>query len=456
MTAPATALSGGLLPGFCPGIPSPADLLKPGAEGMAAKIKAEEADAKARRAAVRYLGTVDCHFWPEVKAVLINSLRADRNECVRWEAAMALGRGCCCAKETLEALSITISGSERDGNPAETSERVKSAAADALELCLSRLAPPAPTPSEPFGPPRERSTPPREMPAPGVTQQALLPVYYSRLEPMAVQQVADQARAALSKRHEKRETAVATVNVQDRSLYGVLVSARHAANRVPEGSVQTAAIVLPTPVAAQAGAKIALAKDKPTPAVEPPLAVVTTAIRPAQAQIVSVPIKPIIGKETANSSKPAKAEVPKQAASVAPANLTPPASEFPKAGATSATLDQILAVLQKSSSIEQREWAADNLAQLDWHENRVAVQALIFAAQQDAAPAVRLACIRCLAQMGASTPSVTATCRVLRYDPDNRVRQEAALALAKLSNTTQTTMDNGIKQTGTAGRSEPR
>src|SRR5262249_3199881 len=158
--------------------------------------------------------------------------------------------------------------------------------------------------------PRERSTPPREMPAPGVAQQALLPVYYSRLEPTAVQQVADQARAALSKRHEKRETAVAGVNVQDRSLYGVLVSARHAANRVPEGSVQTAAIVLPTPVEAPAGAKIVLAKDKQTPAVEPPLAVVTTAVRPAQAQVVSVPIKPIIGKETANSSKPAKVEMP--------------------------------------------------------------------------------------------------------------------------------------------------
>src|SRR5581483_7838730 len=61
---PVSAVSGGLMPSCCPGpnTANPADLQKPadGALGAAARIKAKEAEAKARRAAVRYLGTVDC------------------------------------------------------------------------------------------------------------------------------------------------------------------------------------------------------------------------------------------------------------------------------------------------------------------------------------------------------------------------------------------------------------
>ena len=91
MLKPVGAFSGGMVGSCCP--PAlPSDLAKPpdSAEGAAARIKADEAEAKARRAAVRYLGTVDCHYWPEAQAALIIALRADRNECVRLEAALAL------------------------------------------------------------------------------------------------------------------------------------------------------------------------------------------------------------------------------------------------------------------------------------------------------------------------------------------------------------------------------
>ena len=82
---------------------------------------------------------------------------------------MALGRGCCCTRATLEALSICVSGSERDGNPSETSERVRMAAYAALEGCLARLGP-VPLPLEPVPPPGkegpekgpEKMPPPRE------------------------------------------------------------------------------------------------------------------------------------------------------------------------------------------------------------------------------------------------------------------------------------------------------
>ena len=105
--APARAFSGGLVPRFCPapGQANPADMKKPAdsAEGAAARIQQKEAEAKARAAALRYLGTVDCRRYPEAEAALVNGLRADENECVRLEAARALNRGCCCTKKVLEA-----------------------------------------------------------------------------------------------------------------------------------------------------------------------------------------------------------------------------------------------------------------------------------------------------------------------------------------------------------------
>jgi hypothetical protein len=139
--APVTALSGGLVPSLCPGPldPNPSDLLKPAdsAEGAASRIKKKEAEAKARRAAVRYLGTVDCRRYPEAELALVASLRGDENECVRLEAAWQLAGGCCCTRKVLEALVLTVSG-RKSNEPAETSPRVRMAAALALERCLKR------------------------------------------------------------------------------------------------------------------------------------------------------------------------------------------------------------------------------------------------------------------------------------------------------------------------------
>jgi hypothetical protein len=146
-TKPLGLFTGGIPRSPCPdpNQPNPADLQQPAdsALGAAARIKQEEAQAKARRAAVRYLGTVDCHRFPEAQAALINALRADQNECVRWEAAMALGNGCCCGKKVIEALTLTVSGSRRDGNPIECSPRVRACAAKALDHCLAVYCEPA-------------------------------------------------------------------------------------------------------------------------------------------------------------------------------------------------------------------------------------------------------------------------------------------------------------------------
>ena len=145
---PVSAMTGGIVPVCCSQSPATAAAALATANGQppppsvaaAAKIQAEEAQAKVRREAVRYLGTVDCHYWPEAEAALITSLRCDRNECVRYEAALSLSKGCCCTKAVIEALSITVSSSERDGNPSETSMRVKCQAYQALQLCLMRCS----------------------------------------------------------------------------------------------------------------------------------------------------------------------------------------------------------------------------------------------------------------------------------------------------------------------------
>ena len=150
MAQPVGVFSGGLI-GNCCALPSAAELALPpeSAGGAAARIKADEAAAAARRADVRYLGTVECNRWPEAEAALINSLRGDRNECVRWEAAMAFARGCCCSPRTVAALSLTVVASDRDGFPPERSERVRIAAGVALDHCLQCLAPHIPVPLAP-------------------------------------------------------------------------------------------------------------------------------------------------------------------------------------------------------------------------------------------------------------------------------------------------------------------
>ena len=134
---PFSKLTGGVIPPFAPKTPSVAELKDPGAVGAAAKAKLDRAGAEERIKAIKYLATLDCHYWPEAEDALIGALRADRNECVRYEAAVALLNGCCCTCKVTVALSIAVSCSDADGNPTERSARVRAVAAHALDRCLS-------------------------------------------------------------------------------------------------------------------------------------------------------------------------------------------------------------------------------------------------------------------------------------------------------------------------------
>src|SRR5579875_1737986 len=108
--APLSVFTGGVIGQPCPLIPA-AGLAAPpdSALGAAAQIQKDTLEAQARRAAVRYLSTVDCNWWDQARDALINSLRADKNECVRMEAAFALQRGCCCNPPIIKALVNTLS-----------------------------------------------------------------------------------------------------------------------------------------------------------------------------------------------------------------------------------------------------------------------------------------------------------------------------------------------------------
>lgn len=161
MTKPFNTMSGGIIPNFCPELPGADELAKPGVEGASAQAKKDAAEAKARRQAVRYLGTLDCRYYPEAEGALIAALRTDGVECVRFEAALVLGKGCCCSRKIIEALTHAVSCSEKDGNPAERSDRVRFAACLALERCLACYSEPV-EPKEDDTKAKEKSTTPKE------------------------------------------------------------------------------------------------------------------------------------------------------------------------------------------------------------------------------------------------------------------------------------------------------
>ncbi|MFN5291086.1 MAG: hypothetical protein ACK5E4_13445 [Planctomycetia bacterium] len=138
MLLPLSLMTGGCIKPCCPPIPAKdAKRSSATAQGACAKIAADNQEAFARRDAVRCLARTDCNWWPEIELALINALRADKSECVRFEAALVIGNGCCCTKKMIEALTICINASSKDGNPPENSQRVRMQALNSLQHCLS-------------------------------------------------------------------------------------------------------------------------------------------------------------------------------------------------------------------------------------------------------------------------------------------------------------------------------
>jgi hypothetical protein len=121
-----------------------------------------EVQTQIRRAAIKYLGPIDLQDYPELELSLIAALRADCDESVRHEAAIALGNCRRLTLRLLEALNMTALGLNLDGSPAEHSERVRLAAHLSLQSCAGRgLCLP---PKSPFFDSGARTTTPEVLP----------------------------------------------------------------------------------------------------------------------------------------------------------------------------------------------------------------------------------------------------------------------------------------------------
>jgi hypothetical protein len=478
---PLSALSGGIISPCCDDGINPSDLAKPAdsAEGAAARIKAEEADAKARRAAIRYLATVDCHYWPEARDALINALRGDRNECVRWEAAMALGGGCCCNQETIRALAITVSGTEDDGNPSETSERVRGAAAAALDHCLAcvnaRTVPLVPeVPAEVAPPPRTlqetpptapRETPPtREttpggllpppQPLPGTQpgargngQGASDPVtYYRRMRSVPITRVLDDARVVLVRTGYTNPAPDQGGPAASQATSGA--PSQPAAPRLPGRSVvELISNAFNPPAKGPAPAPPASVPQAPSaaplppetfppprvPVGQPPAPAGPVSAAPDNGSIQPVAYRPVVpgGAGVPYAHPYATPALPATDVLAPREVLAPPAPATYYAGR--ADVQRLVGMLQNDASPAQREWAAVSLAELDWRCHPQVVDVLLRAATRDAAPTVRVECVRALARMDANTMSVVSALQVLQGDRDPRVQREVSQALVKLS-----------------------
>jgi HEAT repeat protein len=107
------------------------------------------------------------------------------------------------------------------------------------------------------------------------------------------------------------------------------------------------------------------------------------------------------------------------------AAATPPAQQ-------SATLSQLIQVLQESPYPAQREWAATNLSSFDYKVYPHLTQVLIQAANKDAMATVRAAAVYSLSRLNAQTEPVVTTLQNLRNDADPRVRQEVEQAFVRM------------------------
>jgi hypothetical protein len=441
---PAGALTGGIVPNLCPEV-TPADLAKPAdsAEGSAARIKQDEANAKARRAAVRYLGTVDCNYWPEAQKGLINALRADRNECVRFEAALALTRGCCCNKAIIMALTLTVSGSKADGNPAENSERVKSTAAIALEHCCSCFVEVEEKTQETIEPsPKVEPSPTPPSPRPEEKKTALDPTNYNtQVEKMSDKAVLDLARKALSKVLNGQPRVVQQAPIAHSFVELVAKSGpSRDASGVMESLPAEGTVVTTVPAKTRPTKDMITMEsppvDKTVVSTSKPRGLLVAGPKPsAQAYINTKPMAETASPEVV-VSMPTKQMMPApMPGKVVSVDLPKETKSVPTKEANR-ELDEkgrMLARLHHSPHADEREIAINRLAAMTGSGHGEVLKEIENAAIGDKAPTVRAACLRAIAKMNVKNDEVMAIVERLKTDPSPMVRHEADKTMSILT-----------------------
>jgi hypothetical protein len=458
---PAGALTGGIIPSLCPDV-TMEDLAKPpdSAEGAAARAKADAADAKKRREAIRYLSTLDCTHWPEAQAAMVASLRQDKNECVRLEAAYALGRGCCCTKETIMALVKTVAG-VKDNDPAECSERVKAMARASLEHCLACFTEVVPAEEKTDG--QKEGT---EKSKEGTGQQGSLGTYPG--QPLTDQQVIAEARRVLEK------TAYSPAHVNSQPVGHSLIEVmQNASNPTPPTETVIAGsdkiVAIPATVEPPSAGRRSLfdvLKKSPsaptspewTPAPLEKVVVPPPMTRPAQQSKASTPPVVQVAAQTNPTwtsmtvSQPATA--PGKVVSVAAAAAMPtkpvadpmpgkpvpvPVLTRPTTPAPAPVMDvkvpEMLETLRTSPYPDEREWAVNALATPSVIGNTQVYRTVVTAATEDTSPTVRLACVRFMVKLKLRSTEAQTALHKLQNDSYPTVRVEAEQALHQLQAT---------------------
>jgi hypothetical protein len=443
---------------FCPVMPTDKDLDKPGVAGTSDAIKKDALEAKMRREKVRFLGTVDCRYYPDAIGALTSALRTDGSECVRYEAALALGHGCCCNQKTIDALDASVSGTEKDGNPAERSVRVRCAAAAALDRCLACYVPPPIEYEEPKvdkenieTAPAPGETPlkklgdglPSASKQPGTPATAKKPGVASRAP---TRQSVEAARRTLAEFHALLAAAqpqVVTTPPADRnSVYQIFRNTAAPSEPafqpvVASMSPMSAPSVMPAarpyvPPMMDRGVSVL----SPATAIEPvPPRFPVAAMPPARAAAEPAPqhfpvttmpparvaVEPVAPQSPAATVPPARANVVQAASPAQPANVI-----------AARVIEPVVGQVLHGETVEERHAAIRQLVRYDWHDNPLVVSALLAGMKGDPASAVRVDCIRHLAAYRMTHPQVLTDLGNLSSDADTWVKDEAAKALAQL------------------------
>jgi hypothetical protein len=465
-TKPLSAMTGGIMPGFCPIMPSAADLAQPGVAGASDAIKKDALEAKMRQEKVRFLGTVDCRYYPDAIGALTAALRTDGSECVRHEAALALGHGCCCNQKTIDALDASVSGTEKDGNPAERSTRVRCAAAIALERCLACYVPqPVEVDETPKVDNPEIAPPPFETPlkkssdTTSGTAKTGTPTAAKKLAPdqrmpsrrsvETAWKTLNEFNALLAAARPQVQAAAAAPAGDRYSVYQIIKNSA----ATPNEAVQTASAPQPAPpvpptlparmpvvsmISSAEPARFpsafqptALSTNTPplvpSSAVQPPVA---PALLPASA--VQPPATPALVPQSLLQPTATPALVPPSILQpTATPALVPPSVVQPTTTQVNPVVPVLAQVLHGATAAE-RHAAIRQLVKFDWHENPIIVSGLLAGAKQDSVAAVRVDCMRHLAGYHMVHPQVIADLTAIAQDSDPWVREEATKALAQL------------------------
>jgi hypothetical protein len=425
LTKPLSALTGGVIPTL-EKPPSAEDTKQPGAAGAASLAKKDAAEAAKRRADVKYLGTLDCRYYPEATAVLAAALRSDPSECVRYEAALALARGCCCNQTTIKALTAAVSGYEEDGNPGERSARVRCTAAVALERCLacyvqSGGGADALKPDPDCGKKKEEkkeedkgkegTTKPKEgVSAPGNS-------------PPTAKQV-ERAREVLSGFADAYSTT----------------EAMHGA-KAATGSRKTPGILevwSSTPVAATTPAMTPASYVARTPAPAPVLPGRTTDTVTARVPDAPAPsLNRVKFKPEAETAPATEVTAPPVTGPVVPAvETTAPAVDAKPAEAVAdpdaKMVEELVHKVLLSESAADQHAAIRKLVKYDWTAHPLVASCLVAGAKSASTDAVRVDCIRHLAHLQMAHKDVLAALAELCSDTDPWVREEAGKACETL------------------------